>query len=105
MPTALLILWIALIGCGLGACFSLTLTVALDHLSKPKLAGALAAFVQGIGFIITAIAPYIAGVLRESTGSFQAVWWMLLISLIGMLFVTIKFAPASYHQAINLSKL
>ncbi|MGP5011481.1 CynX/NimT family MFS transporter [Psychrobacter glacincola] len=105
MPTALLILWIALIGCGLGACFSLTLTVALDHLSKPKLAGALAAFVQGIGFIITAIAPYIAGVLRESTGNFQAVWWMLLISLIGMLFVTIKFAPASYHQAINLPKL
>lgn len=105
MPTALLILWIALIGCGLGACFSLTLTVALDHLSKPKLAGALAAFVQGIGFIITAIAPYVAGVLRESTGSFQAVWWMLLISLIGMLFVTIKFAPASYHQAIDLSKL
>ena len=94
-----------MIGCGLGACFSLTLTVALDHLSKPKLAGALAAFVQGIGFIITAIAPYIAGVLRESTGSFEAVWWMLLISLIGMLFVTIKFAPASYHQAIGLSKL
>ena len=32
MPVSFLILWVALIGCGLGACFSLTLTVALDHL-------------------------------------------------------------------------
>ncbi len=103
MPHALLILWVALIGCGLGACFSLTLTVALDHLSAPKLAGALAAFVQGIGFIITAIAPYIAGILREWTGSFQSVWLMLMLTLIGMLLVTIKFVPSNYNKAINIA--
>ncbi|WP_352338804.1 CynX/NimT family MFS transporter [Psychrobacter sp. 16-MNA-CIBAN-0192] len=102
MPNALLILWVAMIGCGLGACFSLTLTVTLDHLSEPRLAGALTAFVQGIGFIITAIIPYIAGVLREWTGSFQAVWVMLLITLIGMLVVTIKFNPARYTQVMNM---
>ena len=102
MPNALLVLWVAMIGCGLGACFSLTLTVALDHLSKPRLAGALTAFVQGIGFIITAIVPYIAGVLREWTGSFQAVWLMLLITLLSMLMVTIKFNPARYKQVMNI---
>lgn len=102
MPNALLILWVAMIGCGLGACFSLTLTVALDHLSKPRLAGALTAFVQGIGFIITAIVPYIAGVLREWTGSFQAVWLMLLITLLSMLVVTIRFNPARYKQVMNI---
>ena len=102
MPNALLVLWVAMIGCGLGACFSLTLTVALDHLSKPGLAGALTAFVQGIGFIITAIVPYIAGVLREWTGSFQAVWLMLLITLLSMLMVTIKFNPARYKQVMNI---
>lgn len=102
MPASLLILWVSMIGCGLGACFSLTLTVALDHLSAPNLASALTAFVQGIGFIITAIVPYLAGFLREWTGSFQAVWIMLLITLMGMLLVTIKFAPASYAKAINL---
>ena len=101
MPNALLILWVAMIGCGLGACFSLTLTVALDHLSQPRLAGALTAFVQGIGFIITAIVPYIAGVLREWTGSFQAVWLMLLITLLSMLVVTIRFNPARYKQVMN----
>ncbi len=102
MPMSLLILWVAMIGCGLGACFSLTLTVALDHLSAPKLAGALTAFVQGIGFIITAIAPYIAGILREWTGSFQIVWLMLIATLVGMLLVTTKFAPTGYAKAINL---
>ncbi|TXD96232.1 CynX/NimT family MFS transporter [Psychrobacter frigidicola] len=105
LPESMLIVWAAMIGCGLGACFSLTLTVALDHLSIPKLAGALTAFVQGIGFIITAIVPYLAGVLREGTGSFQAVWMMLLITLICMLIVTIKFKPSSYAKAINVTDI
>jgi CP family cyanate transporter-like MFS transporter len=32
IPESMLIVWAAMIGCGLGACFALTLTVALDHL-------------------------------------------------------------------------
>ena len=103
IPESLLILWVALIGCGLGACFSLTLTVALDHLSNPKLAGALTAFVQGIGFIITAFAPFLAGVLRELTGSFDSVWLTLIFTLITMLFFTIKFNPVNYVKALNLT--
>lgn len=101
IPESSLILWAALTGGGLGACFSLTLTVALDHLPNPKLAGALTGFVQGIGFIITACAPYIAGVLRESTGSFQTVWMTLIFTLIVMLLVTIKFNPTHYKAAIQ----
>ena len=102
LPESLLILWAAMIGCGLGACFSLTLTVALDHLSAPRLAGALTAFVQGIGFIITAIVPYLAGFLREWTGSFQIVWLLLLITLVAMLMVTMKFAPTGYAKSMTL---
>lgn len=105
LPGPLLMLWVALIGCGLGACFSLTLTVALDHLASPKLAGALTAFVQGIGFIITAIIPYIAGVLREWTGNFQASWLMLIITLIAMMIVTFRFHPDGYAQAIRLADI
>lgn len=103
LPASMFILWVAMIGGGLGACFSLTLTVTLDHLSSPKLAGALTAFVQGIGFIITAIIPYFAGFLREWSGSFQAVWLMLLITLVSMLIVTIRFAPESYAKVMNYS--
>ncbi len=103
VPQAWLVVWVAMIGCGLGACFSLILTVALDHIAKAKLAGALTAFVQGIGFIITAIAPYIAGMLREWTGNFQAVWLMLMLTLIAMLLVTIKFNPKHYSKAIDVA--
>lgn len=103
-PTSMLIIWVAIIGAGLGAGFSLTLTVALDHLSVPMLAGALTAFVQGIGFIITAVSPYLAGALREWTGSFNAVWLMLIITLAIMLVITMKFKPANYSKALNLSE-
>jgi CP family cyanate transporter-like MFS transporter len=56
---------------------------------------------QGIGFIITAIIPYLAGVLRQSTGSFQSSWSMLIVTLFLMLAVTSKFSPAEYAQAMN----
>lgn len=101
IPESLLLFWAALIGAGLGACFSLTLTVALDHLSDPKLAGALTAFVQGIGFIITAIVPYLAGALHEWQGGFQIIWVMLILTLTGMLAVTIRFNPDRYAAAMD----
>jgi len=101
LPEPMMNVWVGLIGCGLGACFSLTLTVALDHLVNPKLAGVLTAFVQGVGFIITAIIPYVAGVLLDLTHSYQASWLMLVITLIAMLIMTTKFSPASYSKAMS----
>ena len=101
MPESLLLLWTALIGAGLGACFSLTLTVALDHLSMPNLAGALTAFVQGIGFIITAIVPYFAGALFEWQGSFTIIWMLLILTLMSMLALTVRFNPAGYAKAMK----
>ncbi len=71
MPLQHAALWVALIGYGLGACFALSLTLTLDHLHEPRAAGSLAAFVQGIGFIITGIVPYLTGWLRDATGSFR----------------------------------
>ena len=101
LPEPMMNVWVGLIGCGLVACFSLTLTVALDHLVNPKLAGVLTAFVQGVGFIITAIIPYVAGVLLDLTHSYQASWLMLVITLIAMLIMTTKFSPASYSKAMS----
>jgi CP family cyanate transporter-like MFS transporter len=64
----------------LGACFSLTLTVALDHVSAAKL----------------------AGVLRELTTRFQASWLMFVVTLVVMLFISAKFVPSNYAKAMNL---
>lgn len=91
--------WVAMIGVGLGACFSLTLTLTLDHLSDARQAGALTAFVQGVGFIITAAIPYLAGSLYPLAG-FSASWLLILATLSFMLLATLRFAPKGYAAAV-----
>lgn len=93
-------LWVALIGFGLGACFSQCLTLTLEHLQTPAEAGSLAAFVQGIGFIITGVVPYITGWLRDISGDFQASWTLLTVTVLAMLWVTTFFNPRGYSAAI-----
>jgi CP family cyanate transporter-like MFS transporter len=103
-PATAMGLWVAMIGLGLGACFSLSLTLTLEHLRTPGEAGSLAAFVQGVGFIITGIVPYITGWLRDVSGDFQASWTLLTCTVLAMLLVTARFAPAGYAQAITRAR-
>ena len=91
-------LWVALIGFGLGACFALSLILTLDHRRDPRAAGQLAAFVQGVGFLINAISPWMSGWLRELTGSFVSAWWVLTGTALAMLLLTRVFSPASYRD-------
>jgi len=99
-PNGAMGVWVAMIGFGLGACFSLSLTLTLEHLKTPAEAGSLAAFVQGVGFIITGIVPYITGWLRDVSGDFQASWTLLTVTVLAMLLVTTCFAPRGYAAAI-----
>ena len=92
-------LWVALIGFGLGACFALSLILTLDHRRDPQQAGQLAAFVQGVGFLINALSPWMSGWLRELTGSFVSAWWVLIITVLAMLILTRRFSPGSYRDA------
>ncbi|MFK0310874.1 cyanate transporter [Pseudomonas sp. NPDC090233] len=99
-PSLAMGVWVAMIGLGLGACFSLSLTLTLEHLKTPGEAGSLAAFVQGVGFIITGTVPYVTGWLRDVTGDFQASWTLLTVTVLAMLLVTTCFAPRGYAAAI-----
>ena len=90
--------WVALIGFGLGACFALSLLLTLDHRRDPRQAGQLAAFVQGVGFLINAVSPWLSGWLRELTGSFTSAWWVLIVTVLAMLVLTQVFSPASYQR-------
>jgi MFS-type transporter involved in bile tolerance (Atg22 family) len=63
-----------LLGAGLGGCFAISMIVALDHLADPAEAGALSALMQGGGFLITALPPWIVAMLHDLTGSFMAGW-------------------------------
>ncbi|WP_341305293.1 cyanate transporter [Pseudomonas sp. TMP25] len=92
------LVWVALIGFGLGACFALSLLLTLDHVQEPRAAGQLAAFVQGFGFLINALAPAVGGVLRELTGSFATTWLLMVVCIALMLALTQRFGPASYWR-------
>ncbi|MFZ6044894.1 CynX/NimT family MFS transporter [Pseudomonas sp. CR3202] len=94
-------LWVALVGFGLGACFALSLILTLDHRRDPREAGRLAAFVQGVGFLINAVSPWLSGWLRELTGGFTAAWLVLLVGVVLMLGVTRLFSPVSYRSATH----
>ncbi|MCW8278573.1 cyanate transporter [Pseudomonas sp. PCH199] len=100
-PNAAPWLWVALAGFGLGGFFSLSLIVSLDHLSGAQAAGALAAFVQGIGFLLASSAPWLIGWLRDSGASFITGWWLHVGVLAAMAVLTVKFAPATYRRSMQ----
>jgi CP family cyanate transporter-like MFS transporter len=104
-PEAAPVLWAAVLGVGLGGCFSLSMIVALDHLPDPTEAGALSALMQGGGFLITALPPWIVAVLHETTGSFVAGWLLHLACAVVVAMLYWRVTPASYATAMKPSTL
>jgi len=94
-------LWAVSVGAGLGASFALTLVVALDHLDDPAAAGALAALMQGGGFLLAALTPWLVALLHDRTGSFAAGWMMHLVNVVVVIGLTTRLAPHSYAQALE----
>ncbi len=95
--------WAMLAGAGLGGCFALMMIVALEHLPGPREAGALSALMQGGGFLIASIPPWLVAVLHDRTGGFQA-GWMFHIGCVAVVSVlTVRLAPWSYADAMKPS--
>lgn len=94
--------WAFVLGAGLGGSFSLTMIVALEHLPGPAEAGALAALMQGGGFLIAAIPPWIVAVLHDLTGTFRAGWLLHLACVAIVTVLTLRLAPKSYAPAMRL---
>ncbi|CBL46085.1 Major facilitator superfamily protein [gamma proteobacterium HdN1] len=63
------------LGIGLGGFFALIMVVGLDHLHDPVQAGILSAVMQGGGYLLTAISPWLVAALQEASGGFSAGWW------------------------------
>ncbi|VVE55278.1 putative transporter YycB [Pandoraea iniqua] len=100
-PEAAPWLWIGAIGFGLGGTFSLGLVLALDHHAHPRHAAALAAFMQGVGFCIAALAPFAAGAVRAVTGGFTPAWVALVGVNIALVAMTWRFDPEGYASALG----
>ncbi|HEX3634036.1 MAG TPA: cyanate transporter [Paraburkholderia sp.] len=97
-PDTAPLVWVGVAGAGLGGTFSLTLVTAMDHSAHHTVAGKLVAFTQGVGFVVAAIAPVFAGMVRSWTGGFGAAWVMLAVSIAAMIMVSLFFSPRSYAK-------
>lgn len=76
-PTTATVLWVVLIGLGLGSSFPLALLLIVLRASSPVVAGQLSAMAQGFGYLLAAAGPFVLGVVREVTGA-----WTLPLALL-----------------------
>ncbi|HGN1706020.1 TPA: cyanate transporter [Providencia rettgeri] len=96
------LLWIALLGIGLGGCFALSIITALDHISHPLWAGALTSLMQAGGFIIAAFGPLAAAWLHQVSLSFTWVWAMHVALVLVTLMLYLRLNPKSYSKIFAL---
>ncbi|MBF3894510.1 MFS transporter [Burkholderia pseudomallei] len=82
-----------LLGLGIGALFPLSLIVTLDHASSAAEAGALTGFVQGVGYLIAGLFPFVAGVIRQSVADLSPAWGFMAAVCIAMAAMAARFAP------------
>ncbi|MCL1088457.1 MFS transporter [Shewanella profunda] len=95
-PEISLFLWAGLAGLGIGGIFPLGLIVTMDHQHNPLLAGKLTAFVQGVGYTIAAISPWVAGLIRDNFDSFESAWLLLASLSIAAWLLSRQFNPQEY---------
>ncbi|MGK5078691.1 MFS transporter [Janthinobacterium sp. HLX7-2] len=94
-PKQLALPAVALLGCGIGALFPLSLIVSMDHVRDPAGAGALLGFVQGGGYIIASSMPFIAGLIRQHSSSLAQAWMVMAGGVLLLLLIALRFAPGA----------
>ncbi len=97
-PLSLAIPASLLLGLGIGALFPLSLIVTLDHIEDPALAGDLAAFVQGGGYIIAGLMPLLAGILRDRFSDLSQAWIVMAAGTLVLAVMCLRLSPASYGR-------
>jgi CP family cyanate transporter-like MFS transporter len=70
-------LWAVVAGAAIGTMFPIALSLPLDLARRPEDVGALAALMLGGGYVIAAAGPLALGAIRDLTGSFTVVFWVL----------------------------
>ena len=103
-PAQYPVFWAVVCGIGLGGAFPLCLVLALDHSRHPVISGKLVAFMQGTGFIIAGLSPYLSGILRNISGDFLIDWTFHALCIAGLMLLTLRFVPARYPREWSVSE-
>lgn len=78
-------LWAVALGLGLGATYTLLLTLPTDLSDDPRAVGATASMMLLIGYLMASAGPFVLGAARDATGSFSISLWVLVIAAVAML--------------------
>ncbi len=70
-PTQFPFLWAVMLGIGTAGTFSVTLLLVASRAHDAVIAARLSSMTQGIGYMISAVGPLIAGLLHSVTGAWQ----------------------------------
>lgn len=92
-------LWAALLGVAIGPLFPLTMTLPLDAAEGPAEVAALAGMMLGLGYTLSSSGPLLLGVVRDLSGGFDAVLWVLVGAAALLLGVDSSFSPARLRAA------
>lgn len=90
-------LWALLLGTGGGA-FPIALIMIGLRSRTGQGSSALSGFVQGVGYFAAAGGPFLVGVLRESTGSWNPPLALLLASTVALLLFGIGISRVRYVE-------
>ena len=77
------------------------MVVALDHLPSPSQAGALNALMQGGGFLLASLAPWVIAQLHEITGKFEAGWTYQLGAVCIVCVLAARLSPSRYAAVMK----
>ena len=91
--------WALLAGIAQGAMFALVMTLPLDFEEHRERVGALVAMMLGVGYTIAALSPFLLGAIRDVTGSFDAVLWMVVAFLCCLLLVVASLPRSRFAAA------
>ena len=89
------------LGVGLGGCFTFFMLVALDHLRAPLQAGALNALMQGGGFLLSALPPWLMARLHQGGGGFSGGWWLQCAMALLVAVLVARLAPTQYERVMQ----
>ncbi|ELY2765738.1 MFS transporter [Cronobacter malonaticus] len=84
-----------LLGTGIGALFPLSLIVTFDHARTSAEAGKLLSKVQGGGYMIAALMPLIAGIVRDSNVPLTAAWLVMSAGVVVLMLMVTAFKPVA----------
>ena len=88
-----------LLGLGIGAYFPLALTLPVDVASDAADAASISAFMLLIGYLLAATSPVVLGLVRDATGNFETVVWIIVAVSVLMVPLALSLHPARLRSA------